>query len=169
MKSPWIVFFDLDGTLWDHLDITACSLPFTRLSDSVISDTKGTRITLLDGAVNFIEWVRNSGGIISTCSWNEYDKAIAGLEAFGLVRLFDFLKISTSPSKYKLIEDVISDLESEGKAISPDMLFYVDDRDIHIRDVKERFPEITFFRMWKNGMDFETVRAVISSKISSTR
>jgi magnesium-dependent phosphatase-1 len=169
IESPWVVFLDLDGTLWDHLDITAASPPFTRISESIISDSLGVRISLLPGAVDFIKWVRSSGGIISTCSWNEYDKAIGALEAYGIVHLFDYQKVSTNPKKYLLMEEVISKLVQKGVSVRMDRLFYLDDRDIHISDVKVRFPELTFFLMWKNGTNYESVKSTILSKIKGTQ
>lgn len=165
MKTPWIVFFDLDGTLWDHLDITATNPPFTRISESVISDSRGVNISLLPGSVEFLKWVRAEGGIISTCSWNEYDKAIGALETFGLVGMFDFQKISTDPKKYLLMVEVIDHLNLDGKNVQQKRMFYIDDRDIHFRDVKTRFPEMTFFNVWRNGTDFEVIKKGILSII----
>ncbi|MGC8562703.1 MAG: magnesium-dependent phosphatase-1 [Thermoplasmata archaeon] len=168
MTSRWIVFFDLDGTLWDHLDISATNPPFTRISDSSISDSMGVKISLLPGAVDFIKWVRSNGGIISTCSWNEYDKAMDALKCFGLEKLFDFHKISTNPNKFQLMEQVLEALSKENISIDRKLLFYIDDRDIHIKDVKERFPEMKFFNIWKNGLNFEGVKKEISARLKES-
>lgn len=165
MKSSWVAFLDLDGTLWDHLDITSAIPPFTRVSDSTISDAEGTLINLSPGAVDFVKWVRNEGGIISTCSWNEYNKAIGALEAYRIIELFDFIKISTSPDKHVLMEEVLDQLKKEGTSISQDKLFYIDDRDIHMEKVRKRFPELTFFQIWKNGTNFNTIRGIILTKL----
>ncbi len=168
MVLPWIVFFDLDGTLWDHLDVSSTSPPFNRVSTSTISDSKGVRLNLMPGAVDFIKWVRSEGGIISTCSWNEYEKAIGAVEAFGLVDLFDYQKISTRPEKYLLMEQVIKKVEERGLDVQYDRLFYLDDRDIHIRDVKIRFPQLTFFQMWKDGTNYESVKNSILTRLRET-
>lgn len=169
MKSAWIVFLDLDGTLWDHLDITATIPPFTRISTSVISDTRGVNITLMPGAVEFMKWVRANGGILSSCSWNEYDKAMGAIQAYELIHLFSFQEISTNPGKYLLMEELISKLRNQGMSIQENRLFYLDDRDIHVKDVKTMFPELTFFHMWKDGLDFEDVEKTISSKIYASK
>ncbi len=168
MVLPWIVFFDLDGTLWDHLDVSATSPPYSKISVSIISDSKGVRMHLLPGAVDFIKWVRTNGGLISTCSWNEYEKAYKALEAFGIVELFDFQKIATHPKKYVLMEEVLKQLREDGKPVSSNRLFYLDDRDLHIKDVKARFPELTFFQMWKNGTNYERVKKSIASRLAET-
>lgn len=169
MTPRWIVFFDLDGTLWDHLDISATHPPFTRISDSSILDSMGVKISLLPGAVDFIRWVRSNNGIISTCSWNEYDKAMDALKCFGLEKLFDFHKISTNPNKFQLMEQVLEALSKENISIDKERLFYIDDRDIHIKDVKERFPDMKFFNIWKNGLDFEDVKRGISSRLEESK
>ena len=168
MVLPWVVFLDLDGTLWDHLDISATFPPYSKLSDSIISDVKGVRISLFPEAVDFIKWVRTNGGLISTCSWNEYEMAYKALEAFGLVELFDFQKIASHPKKYLLMEEVLRQLKEYGKPVNPNRLFYLDDRDLHIKEVKERFPELTFFQMWKNGTSYEIVKKSITSRLAET-
>ena len=165
MDPTWIVFFDLDGTLWDHLDVTSTNPPFTKISDNVISDSKGIRITLMPGAVEFLKWVRTNGGTVSTCSWNEFDKAFGAIKTFGVEHLFDFQKISTSPKKFQLMEEVLNELQKRGIFIRADMLFYIDDRDIHINDVLKRFPDLSFFQIQKNGMTFDTIREAISGKL----
>ncbi|MEM3192653.1 MAG: magnesium-dependent phosphatase-1 [Candidatus Parvarchaeota archaeon] len=156
---------DLDGTLWDHLDISVTTPPFKRVSETQIEDSKGVKITLISGAVEFIKWVKENGGIISTCSWNVYSIAMSALETFGLATLFDYHMIYTNPNKYESIEKVIKYVNEDGKEVRNDLLFYLDDRDIHIEEVRKRFPELTFFHMWKNGTDFEFVKREILSRI----
>ncbi|MCL4447379.1 MAG: magnesium-dependent phosphatase-1 [Thermoplasmatales archaeon] len=168
MKYSWIVFFDLDGTLWDHLDVTSTNPPFRKISDTTISDAKGVHITLKPGAVEFLKWVRSSGGIVSTCSWNEFDKAFDAIKTFGVEQLFDFQKISTNPKKYLLMEEVLNELHGRGVSIRADSLFYIDDRDIHISEVLKRFPELTFFQIQKNGITFDAIRKIIAEKLNKT-
>lgn len=169
MPPVWIVFFDLDGTLWDHLDISKTNPPFTKTSDVEIKDSKGACITLIPGAVDFVKWVKANGGIISTCSWNIYSIAMSALDTFSLTSLFDFQKISMDSRKYLSIQKLIEQISNDGKEVRQDMLFYLDDRDIHIKDIKEKFPDITFFHMWKEIMSFEDVKKAISEKLGKLK
>jgi magnesium-dependent phosphatase-1 len=169
MGITWIVFLDLDGTVWDHLDISVTSPPYNRISETRIEDSKGVQITLLPGAVDFIKWVRTSGGIISTCSWNIYGIAMSALNAFDLIDLFDFHKIYTNPKKYESIEETLESVKKDGKEVRKDMLFYLDDRDIHIKEIEERFPDLTFFHMWKKVGSFGEVKKAILEKVNGVR
>ena len=165
MKSFWIVFFDLDGTLWDHLDVSSTKPPFTRESSTTISDTNGVKLTLLPGAVDFLKWVRTGGGLVSSCSWNEYDKAFGAIRTFGLEKLFDYQEISTSPNKHLLMEEVLNDLRDKGTVVTDKMMFYIDDRDIHLNEILKRFPGLSFFQIRKRGLTFDDIRKAIAEKV----
>ena len=41
-----IVFVDLDGTLWDHEDISSLIPPFKRLSEFSFADSRGVVVNL---------------------------------------------------------------------------------------------------------------------------
>ncbi len=163
--DPWLLFFDLDGTLWDHLDVSSTRPPFMRISDNSISDSEGEVLTLNAGATDFITWARSSGGIVSTCSWNKPDYARAALKAFDLDSSFDYHRISTDPGKNLLMLDLIRELESRGQIITRDRIFYMDDRDIHMEDVRESLPELTFLHIWKDVRDFDAAKSIISAKL----
>ena len=38
----WVLFFDLDGTLWDHKDVSSLKPPFVRINTNKIRDSEGT-------------------------------------------------------------------------------------------------------------------------------
>ena len=62
---------------------------------------------------------------------------------------------------YGYASGLIFSIGEDGKPVNPNRLFYLDDRDLHIKEVKERFPELTFFQMWKNGTNFEIETAIL--------
>ncbi len=166
MQHRWVVFMDLDGTVWDHLDVSITDPPYRKISNDSIEDEKGVRLSLLPGAVDFVDWVRLNGGIISTCSWNIYDKAMGALVAFDIANKFDYHKISMSPRKDLAMEEIIRQLNGKGVRIENNLIFYLDDRDIHMKEIAARFPGLTFFHMWKKVRSFEEVKKKISESIN---
>lgn len=165
MIKPWLVFFDLDGTLWDHLDVSSTRPPFTRVTDSIIADSKGDRLTLNRGALEFIDWVKSSGGIISTCSWNDPAYAMAALKTFSLENIFDYHRISTNPGKHISMIDLLNLLDGKGIHIEKGRIFYLDDRDIHMDAVSSSVQGLTFLHMWKEVHDFEDAKSIIKAKL----
>ncbi len=166
--GTWLLFFDIDGVLWDHLDVSSTEPPFKRISEDTIVDSEGERLTLKKGAVSFIKWARSVGAIVSSCSWNDPHHAIAALKAFGLEKLFDFQGIRSDPYKHLIILSVLDRLESVGVPVQRDRIFYMDDRNIHLKDIKESIPEITFLHMWKDVRSFDSAKMIIQNKLNGT-
>lgn len=162
----WLLFLDLDGTFWDHLDVSATSPPYSRVSQDTIRDSNGETLTLKPGVIQFIHWARSNGGILSSCSWNKPDIALGALEALGVSRLFDYQRISPDPRKYLLIADLVSDLHQRGTDIPQKLVFYIDDRNIHMGDIHEKLPDVNFIHMWKAARDYTEAREIIEGKLA---
>ena len=158
----WLLFLDLDGTFWDHLDVSSTAPPFVRISRDTIRDQKGITLTIKPGALDLISWVKSNDGILSSCSWNTPDIALLALEALDAARLFDYQRISTVPRKDLLMEDLLDYLRGLGIVIAQHHIFYLDDRDIHMTEIRKRFPELNFLHMWKKVKSFDDARLIIS-------
>lgn len=163
----WLLFLDLDGTLWDHLDVSATNPPYYRVSQDTIRDSNGDTLTLKPGVIQFILWTRSNGGILSSCSWNKPDIALSALEALGVSDLFDYHRISPDPRKYLLIADLLSEMHHRGIDIPQKLVFYIDDRNIHMDDIHEKLPHVNFIHMWKGARDYTEAREIIEEKMDS--
>lgn len=162
----WLLLMDLDGTVWDHKDVSATHPPFTRIGDFSIRDEQGEVITINKNAIDFLEWARSNDAIVSTLSWNHEEIAADAIRGLGLTGNFDFLAISPDPDKATLLENLLNKLNKDGVHIDSNRLVYVDDRDIHMKQMLEKFPEIIFIHMWKKTMNFEEAKENIRKKLN---
>jgi len=164
----WVLFMDLDGTLWDHLDISRLQPPFTLIGEGVLRDVTGVRVKLYRDAVKLIEWAKESCGITSALSWNLWEPAVSALKASGVIDLFDYLAIEPHPGKGEMAEKVIKRIESTvGYTIPPCRIVYIDDRIIHLEDIRGKLGDVFFLRAWRDFRDFEEARGKIIKHLSS--
>jgi HAD superfamily phosphatase (TIGR01681 family) len=87
-----VVFMDLDGTLWDHEDISQLTPPFKRISSEEIVDSSGVVVRVHRIALELLDYASRRGFILSTLSWNDPHKALEGfsshISSCGLMRVF---------------------------------------------------------------------------------
>jgi magnesium-dependent phosphatase-1 len=156
--EPWVLFLDLDGTLWDHLDISSLKPPFRRVSEDSIVDSQGVPVRLYRDVVEVARWARRSGGFVVALSWNIPEVAVEALKAFNILDLFDYLGIEDHPDKGLVASKILGDLESRGYKVKPCRVVYVDDREIHVRGMRGRVGDITFIRAWVDFRNGEELR-----------
>ncbi len=141
----WVLLIDLDGTLWDHEDISLLNPPFKKINRYIFQDINGNRVRLNLTMVKFIKWARKNGAITSTLSWNLYEPAYQAIKTFNLDKLFDYIVIEPTPRKDQMIKQLIKKIENNiGKHIKPKNIVYIDDRDIHINDIYKNIGKIYF-------------------------
>lgn len=168
MSGRWLLFFDLDGTLWDHKDISSLDPPFRRLSPLRIADSRGVVVTVYEDSLKLLKWARSRGAIVSALSWNDHMIAVSALESLGVLGLFDYLAIEPHPGKGDMARRVIESLRKErGLELSPCRIIYIDDRDIHVNDVREKIGDIAFLMAWRDFKSFEEATERIESILSS--
>ncbi len=162
----WLLLMDLDGTLWDHLDISSLKPPFTRVSGNAIVDSNGVMVRLFSDAIKILRWARASGALVSTLSWNYPSKALAALEAFGLKDMFDYLIIEPHPYKGEMVRKLLEKIRLErGLELPPCRIVYIDDRDIHINEIRQKIGNVVFLRAWRDFRTYEEARILIESKL----
>ncbi len=148
-KKRWVLFLDLDGTMWDHEDISTLTPPFKKIEKNIIVDEDGVEVKLFDEMLDLIIWAKNNNGIVSSLSWNIPAIAKRALIAFEIYDLFDHHIIEPHPRKDLMIHKLLWQLKTrENINIQPKNVFYIDDRDLHIGDIYENIGNINFYKAW---------------------
>lgn len=163
-----LIALDLDGTAWDHPDISSLYPPFKRVGPLAIADNRGVVVNLRPHLKYFLQWARGAGHILATLSWNDFDVAYQALRAFELDGYFHYLAIEPHPRKDKMLHRVLRQIREErGVEIQPSDIVYVDDRDIHIREIWENIGPVRFIQFGKDVKCFtELVEALSPSRRS---
>lgn len=145
LKMRWLLLVDLDGTLWDHEDISLLSPPFKQIAPGVIMDRLGVKVRLNRDMIRYVEWARDNGAITSTLSWNIFEKAYAALKAFDITELFDYITIENTYRKDRMIKRLLYVIkERDDLDIPAKFIVYIDDRDIHIDDIYRNIGKVFF-------------------------
>ncbi len=165
--SCWILFVDLDGTLWDNLDISMLDPPFRRVSEDVIVDSRGVRVKLFVDMVKLVEKAKQCGAFVSALSWNVRENAIGALEAFNVINLFDYLGIEPHPDKGLIALEALREASRRG-CVEPCAIIYVDDRDIHLRSMRDRLGgSFAFLRAWRDFKNLDEALEVLSKLLAN--
>ncbi|MEH2206141.1 MAG: HAD-IIIC family phosphatase [Nostoc sp.] len=112
------VVWDLDNTIWHGI---------------LLEDEK---VSLRENVANIIHTLDNRGILQSIASKNEYTKAIAKLEEFGLKEYFLYPQINWN-SKADSLKEIANLLN-----ISVDAIAFIDDQLFELEEVKFTLPEI---------------------------
>lgn len=164
--APKIIFLDLDGTLWDSLDISQLKPPFKKVNSNTIVDSKGRYVRLFNGVKNFLSWLKAEGLKVVALSWNIYEIALEALKTFNILKFFDKLYIEYHPRKDLLMKRALKEFSSElGMEIKPCHVIYIDDRDIHINDITSNVGDVFFIKMWDHVKDYNELKELIKSKL----
>ncbi len=161
MVKNWLLAMDLDGTLWDHLDITAVKPPYRYIGNNTIINDENIKIRLNLDAVNFILWCRENGAYVTSLSWNKPENALEAIKAFGIEHLFDFHAIEYVEDKSIYLKKVLDKLRNMNVNIAPERIVYVDDRDIHINKIREKIGNVVFIHIWKEVKDFKEAKEIV--------
>ena len=151
------MILDLDGTLWDHPDISSLSLPFEKVDDRTLADSRGVRVHLFEGVREFLQHCRALGLKLAVASWNVYEKAYEALRVFDIDRFFDVLTIEPYPRKELMIEKILSYL-----GLDIEDVLYIDDRPIHLEGIRARLGGVAFLQAWKDFKDFYELSRILN-------
>ncbi len=149
-----LLVLDLDGTIWDHLDASSLTPPYTKIGEDIVVDSRGTRVALRRGARWFLAKVYGRIAL-AVASWNEWSKAYELLRVFGLDHYFGYLGIEPHPNKYLVLEKILKWYKhTYDETLHPDEILYVDDRRIHLEDIYRHIGKIRFLQMRVDIRDF---------------
>ena len=152
----WVLLLDLDGTVWDNLDISSTRPPYRVQGRGVIVDARGTPVRLVPGIDWFLRWVRDRRGVVVSLSWNIPSIALEALRAMGLEEFFDYHAIAPHPDKGTEARRALEELGKQGLCPGePCLVVYIDDRDIHWEGVREALGgRVVFLQAWKSFRDY---------------
>jgi len=156
-----LVVLDLDGTLWDHLDASSLKPPFKLVSRDVVEDSRGCRLRLYPGVREFLRYVKGLGVALAVASWNDPSIVMPIMDALGLTQYFNYVGIEYHPGKHLVIAKIVEWYRRSLGGIEPGEILYVDDRDIHIDDVRRYVGGVKFVRMWVDVKDFKELASVV--------
>lgn len=116
--KPKLIIWDLDDTLW-HGTLADGDVP-----------------VLIEKRAELVRAFNRHGVVSAICSKNEFDKAKAELEAFGLWEEFVFPRIAFVP-KGAVIRQMIADMQ-----LRPQNVLFVDDNQHNLHEVADAVPGI---------------------------
>lgn len=145
MPREWLFLVDLDGTLWDHPDVSSMHPPFKRIDILSLVDSKGERLEVRREILELVTLAHRLKGIVATFSWNEPGKAWEALRVLGLYGLFDYHIVEPHPGKHKMLVNFLSTLKRcRRKTIRAGCIVYMDDRLLHLEELKNHVAGIYY-------------------------
>ncbi len=166
MFNIWLLAVDLDGTLWDHEDVSRMKPPFRRISQYVIMDSQGDTLKVYEYMVKLIKWAKENNAIVTTLSWNQEDKAIEALKTLDLHRVFDYHLINPKPIKHILLNNLLEELRKSEMNIQVNKIVYIDDHTWHLDEIRKLIGEIFFIHAHRDCNSFITCRELIIKYLS---
>ena len=154
-----LVVMDADGTIWNHHSVSELVSPFRLISRDIAEDRYGEKVVLKERLREFLEFAKHKRILVSLASWNEPENVF---ELLSIFKIFDYLVYPMAephPNKHSMIKKILTNLEMSGKRIYPEEVLYIDDRDIHLIDVRENIGEVNFLKF---GYDVKSWQDVIN-------
>lgn len=158
---------DLDGTLWDHYDISTLKPPFKKTSRYTFIDSNNVEVHVYELAVKILEYSLERKIITSTLSWNNPEIALEALKTIELDRLFHYHAIENHPDKAKMTLK-IANLVKRSYGCSEVYPIYIDDRELHLNDMINALPNLLYIKAWKTCTNFNDCIALIENYLKST-
>ena len=156
---PRVVFIDLDGTIWDCLDVSELKPPFQKVGEDTLIDRLGSRLTVLPDVRDFLKWLKEYNIVITVLSWNMFSIAYSALRKLNLVKYFDLLYIEPHSHKGYMMKRALKEISRRlGVEVSLCEVVYVDDRDIHLEEVRRLVGDIIFIKMWKDVASYNELK-----------
>jgi magnesium-dependent phosphatase-1 len=143
-----LVVFDADKTLWTHPNVSSLVLPFKLVSRDSLKDANGDTFQLFDGVRELLEGLENRKVINTVASWNRPEPVKEALRLFAIDQLFKIVKAEFHPDKYLMIESIISELARKGIEFNAHEILYVDDRTLHLEQIRKKIGSLHFIQMW---------------------
>ncbi|KPV63272.1 MAG: Acid Phosphatase [Candidatus Bathyarchaeota archaeon BA1] len=142
-----LIILDGDGVLWDHQDLSALSLPFSLIDQDTIVDANGEKVCLIRGIRELLKSLVKQGVIVTLASWNKPEHVTWALQLFRIDRYFRVVEARFHPEKHLMIKSILKRLIDEGVTLGPNEILYVDDRTVHLVNVRKEVGDVHFLQM----------------------
>ncbi len=152
-----LVVLDLDGVIWDHLNASELQLPLKKINANTLEDVKGEKISINPGIRYLLEKLKEKGIIISVASWNDPKPVFEALKLFGITEYFKHPQIMDQPNKGEMIKSILEKLREENITVKPEETLYIDDRLVHLEEVKKIVPGVHFLQIWVDVKDMDEI------------
>ena len=156
---------DIDGTLWDTLDISLVAPPYFADGKGRLRSADGTIVRLIPEAIDFVRWCRKNGAKVTSLSWNIPERVFSAIVVLGISDLFDFHATEYTDAKHERLFDLLGKLRRSGTLIPPQRVVYVDDRDLHIGSIRKKVGDVVWIHIWKEVPDYDSAKKVVRAKI----
>lgn len=145
-----LVVFDADKTLWDNPNASSLELPFKRVGEDSLVDARGNRLNLFSSIRELLQVLRSEGIVLALATWNKPEQIKEALRILELEPFFRYVAAEFHPRKHLLLRETLKNLSDEGTHLKPEEILYVDDRDIHLKDIRKTVGRVAFLQMWKD-------------------
>ncbi len=154
-----LIILDCDRTLWDHHNVSELTLPFSRVDEQTVQDAGGVQVRLRSGARELLAGLRTRGVLVSIASMNHPEPVLAIFDLLDLTRFFIRPKVEAHPHKDRTIGATLRELAAEGVVLQPHEVVFVDDKPMHLAQVREALGPI---RTLLAGVDITDLRDVLA-------
>jgi len=163
--EPWLLATDIDGTLWDTLDISLVAPPYFNDGEGRLRSADGTIVRLIPEAIDFVKWCKRNGAKVTSLSWNIPERVFPAIGVLGISGLFDFHATEYTDAKHERLFDLLAELRRRGIIIPSRRVVYVDDRDIHIESIRKKVGDVVWIHIWKEVPDYKAAKRIVKKKI----
>lgn len=127
------------------------------------------QVRLRSGALELLAGLRAQGVLVSVASWNHSEPVFAIFDLLGLTSFFVRPKVEAHPHKDRTIGAILQELAGDGVVLQPDEVVFVDDKPMHLTQVRQALGAIRTLQVGVDVTDLRDVLAYISRSDSPAR
>jgi magnesium-dependent phosphatase-1 len=142
-----LAVFDADKTLWSHPNVSDLALPLRLINTNMLADANGEEFQLFDGIRELLSKLQAKSILMTIASWNKPEPVREALRLFEIDSFFTIVKAEFHPEKHQMIANTILELADRGIEVRPNEILYIDDRTIHLENIRKKLGPINFIQM----------------------
>lgn len=127
------------------------------------------KVRLRPGARELLTGLRARGVLVSVATWNHPEPVFAIFDLLGLTSFFVRPKVEAHPHKDRTIGATLQELAGDGVALQPHEVIFVDDKPMHLAQVRQALGPIQTLQAGVDVTDLRDVLTFISRSDSPGR